>query len=105
MPNANAANYPRQHLPGGQSDQHAARHTHPQRHLLPAGGAGGLRALRPHRLHPARHPAGQQVSSRGKAMVLVFIYYKHIYYLHIDNCILFVMRYFLLKKFFKSNPC
>ena len=68
MPNANAANYPRQHLPGGQPDQHAARHTHPQRHLLPAGGAGGLRALRPHRLHPARHPAGQQVSSRSKAM-------------------------------------
>ena len=54
---------PRQHLPGGQPDQHAARHPHPQRHLLPAGGAGGLRALRPHRLHPARHPAGQQVST------------------------------------------
>ena len=55
----------RQHLPGGQPDQHAARHPHPQRHLLPAGGAGGLRALRPHRLHTARHPAGQQVSTHS----------------------------------------
>ena len=61
---------PRQHLPGGQPDQHAARHPHPQRHLLPAGGAGGLRALRPHRLPPARHPAGQQVSTHSEVAYL-----------------------------------
>ena len=101
---------PRQHLPGGQPDQHAARHPHPQRHLLPAGGAGGLRALRPHRLYPTRHPAGQQVSTHSEvvylkrshgAFILLYRYITH-YYTIITSHSTFSSIY---KSFSDNNPC
>ena len=46
-----------------------------------------------------------QLDNRSVAVVKPWYSFIYTYLLHIDNCILFVMRYFLLKKFFKSNPC